>query len=111
MRKDGFVALVSPTYGKEALVTTTALVASTGGDLWVNVDSLNGELRVELFAADSDKPLPGFSLKESIPLSVNSVKARVQWDSGRTVREGTELVIVFHLLEARLFSFQFQKHA
>jgi hypothetical protein len=109
MRKDGFVALASPTYGQEAVITTTTLIASAGGDLWVNADSLNGELRVELRAADSGKTLPGFSLNESIPLSVNSVKARVQWQEDSTVQIGTKLVITFHLLEARLYSFQFQK--
>ena len=111
MRKDGFVALASPTYGKEALITTVALVASAGGELWVNVDSLNGELRAELQTADSGTPLPGFSLNESIPLSANSVSAPVRWQEGRTVQAGTELVIVFHLLEARVYSFQFQQPA
>lgn len=109
MRKDGFVALASPTYGQEAVITTISLVASAGGDLWVNADCLNGELRVELRAADSGKTLPGFSLNASIPLSVNSVKARVQWQADNTVQVGAKLVIVFHLLEARLYSFQFQK--
>jgi hypothetical protein len=99
----------SPTYGQEAVITTTSLVASAGGALWVNVDSLNGELRAELREADSGKTLPGFSLNESIPLSVNSVKARVQWQGDSVVQMGTKIVIVFHLLEARLYSFQFQK--
>ena len=56
-------------------------------------------------------PLPGFSLNESIPLSANSVSAPVRWEEGRTVRAGTELVIVFHLLEARVYSFQFKQPA
>ena len=108
MRKDGFVALASPTYGEEALVTTVPIVA--GGELWVNVDCLNGELRVELRSADTGEALPGFSLNESVPLSANSVAKRVVWAGGDgTVRPGTPLVIAFHLLEARLYSYQFRQ--
>ena len=95
------------TTGEAALVTTVPIVA--GGELWVNVDCLNGELRVELRSADTGDALPGFSLNDSVPLSANSVAKRVVWAGGDgTVRPGTRLVIVFHLLEARLYSYQFR---
>eukprot|EP01052_Picozoa_sp_SAG31_P045373 SAG31_NODE_8257_length_1487_cov_3.510086_1_plen_459_part_10 len=45
MRRDGFVGLASPTYGKEALVTTVVLLVSGGGDLWVTSSAHNCSLR------------------------------------------------------------------
>ena len=94
-----------------AVVSTVALTVG-GPELWVNLDGINGELRVELLPLDSDTALPGYSLNESVPLSVNRVDAQVAWANQgmgvERVRAGTQLRVVFHLLEARLYSFQFK---
>ena len=112
MRLDGFVSMGSHTYAQEAVLTTIVLEIAAGC-LFVNVDGINGQLRVALLGAD-DQPLLGYGLNESVPLSANAVGVLCEWRNTnikgvQPIKAGMKLRLEFHLLEAKLYSFQWRK--
>jgi hypothetical protein len=87
-----------------------------------DLDGINGQLRVALLDPENDDiAIPGYSLNDSVPLSVNSVDACISWQSvptddaassstvnNKPVGAGSRVRVEFHLLEAKLYSFQFR---
>ena len=65
LRLDGFVSLDTREAGGE--VTTKPMIVG-GRGLHVNLDAGAGDLRVEVLEAADQRALPGFSLKESVPV-------------------------------------------
>ena len=55
------------------------------------------------------KPIPGFSMEESIPLCVDQVDAPVAWKSAREIPcpDGEPMRVRMALERARLFSWTF----
>jgi len=104
IRKEGFVSLSSPDVGGAII---TRLLKWPGGDLWVNCDTSQGEMRVRV----SDKgrhAFEGFNYADCVPFTGNSVAHRVQW-KGRRVDElnGREVRIEFYFSKrADLYSFR-----
>ena len=79
-------------------------------ELVLNMDSgVGGELRCELQSEDG-MPLPGFTLNQSVPMTRNSLRARVAWAGGTPFSSlGAEQAIRlrFILEDAWLYSFEF----
>ena len=106
LRLDGFVSLKG---GAEPGSLLTRAVEITGSELRINADSWRGQVRTEIVDPEEDRPLPGFSLEESVPLEADRVDAAVRWKGagdlgalrGRTVR------IRFSMRQAELYAFWF----
>eukprot|EP01047_Picozoa_sp_COSAG01_P022445 COSAG01_NODE_1331_length_10699_cov_28.574717_9_plen_608_part_00 len=112
MRLDGFVSMASRTYSEEAVVSTLLLEVGAG-KLYLNVDSINGQIRVAILAADGSKPLLGYGVNDSVPISANTVSVRCEWDNNhirgvQPIKAGMRLRLQFYLLEAKLYSFQWR---
>jgi len=85
-------------------------------ELRINADARKGSIRAEL-RDPTGKPIPGFTLKQSMPFTGDSLNHRMTWQGkqmlsanmvGTAYRQGTVgrlISIRFHLDRARLFSF------
>ena len=75
-RKDGFVSLDAA----DAAVLTTKPLTFTGDRLVVNLKCAEGgRLRAAVLTVDG-KPLPGFDLKDCVPLTGDQLHGVVQWN-------------------------------
>jgi hypothetical protein len=107
LRRDGEVSLDSP-YGIAAATLTTHPLVYTGTELELNVDaSGGGSVTVEM------RSLSGAALTgSSAPITHSSVRAKVSWgadEHGVAQHAGHEVVLVFTMEEAKLFSFRFAR--
>lgn len=109
LRRDGFASMDAG--GEPGLLTTRKLIFS-GNRLFVNVDAAQGELRAEVLTADG-KAVPGFTLAESIPVTVDRTKTELTWrsssDLGRLA--GQPVRLRFSLRSGRLYSFWITPYA
>ncbi|MBI3922460.1 MAG: hypothetical protein HY318_13645, partial [Armatimonadetes bacterium] len=104
LRVDGFASLNASFDGGEV---TTKPWEIDGGSLLLNAKCDYGEIRVELLD-EEDRPLPGYSLEECVPVCADGVDLPVQWRerpdlagaAGRTVR------LRLHLRNAQLYSYR-----
>jgi len=103
MRRDGFASLDAL---EEPGVLTTRPVEFTGKYLFVNVNTPDGELRVEILDKD-EKPVEGFTLSECRPVSTDSTIQQVLWKSGADLSPvaGKPVRFRFHLRQGSLYSF------
>jgi len=100
LRRDGFVSLDA---GKAKGSLVTKPFAVPGGKLFVNVNALGGELRVEMM--DND----GRLLARSKPLSGNLLREEVQWQQGDIADfKGHRAALRFTLRNGQLYSFWFE---
>ncbi len=107
LRLDGFAAAVAPYVGGE-LVTKPLTFA--GKELALNfATSAAGGVRVELQDA-TGKPLPGFTLADSVETIGNEINRVVRWKAGSDVSglAGKPIRVRFVMKDARLYSFQFR---
>ena len=97
LRRDGFVSLDAAE--KEGALLTGS-VELPGGKLFVNVDAVEGELRVE--ALDKD----GAVVAKSASITGDQLHGEVQWADGNIAdREGQTISLRFTLRNARLYSY------
>ena len=108
IRKDGFVS-VRAEHEQGELVTKPLIFA--GNKLTVNYNAQlakGGSVRVEILD-DKQRPISGFTVNDSDPLSKDEINATVAWrdqaDIGSLV--GKTIHLRFVLNHADLFSFQF----
>ena len=106
LRLDGFVSLKG---GIEPGRVTTKPLEIDGRELRANIDAWSGQVRAEVLDASEEKPLPGFSLDDSIPVSTDDIDVALGWKNqelsalqGRTVR------LRFSLLRGELYAFWFE---
>jgi len=109
-RLDGFVSVRAGKKGGDLL---TKPLRFTGDELVVNFKTKgNGRVRVELQDAGG-KPIPGFRLNDSQPLSGDSIRGRVTWkgavDLGKL--SGKPIRVRFVLREADVYSLRFAEGA
>jgi hypothetical protein len=108
-RLDGFVAVVpvDESGGGGTLVTRPLIFE--GNRLELNVDVTGGSVRVELQDVDGT-PIPGFTLKKSVPLIGDGTAQPVEWLSGPELADlsGRPVRLKIELEGARLFAFQFR---
>ena len=104
MRLDGF-ASVEPA-DVSGMLTTTTLPAN-GEALELNADASYGEIRVEVVGVDGAS-IPGYSLRDCVPVRDGAVHRRVTWTGGRDLPDlaGADVSLRIHLSgNARLYSF------
>lgn len=114
MRADGFISLTAPLLLEGGIIATTHPVTFTGSVLYLNLDtSAGGAAWVAIVDADTGVELPGYSLSECVPMVVNDIAAPVLWrpnaspTSSVAPLQGRAVKLRFHLVGARLYSFQF----
>jgi hypothetical protein len=106
LRRDGFVSLDAGKAGGQ--VITKRLVAA-GDQLLLNVAVRDGgHAKVEVLD-DNNKPIPGLSLTDCVPLKADAVQQVVSWTSGADLGQlaGKPMRLRIELKDADLFSFQF----
>ena len=64
---------------------------------------------MELLDAEG-RPIPGFTRENAVPLTGDSVRQRVGWQGGPSLRDlrGQPIAVRFHLRRSKLYSFQFK---
>ncbi len=99
-RRHGFVSLDAS--DETARIETKPLQLSTS-NLIVNAAAAGGELRVALLESDG-KPIPGFTLDDSTPLTKDAVRASAQWRDQPAPPIDRAVRVLIQLKKARLFS-------
>lgn len=104
IRKEGFLSMKIPEVGG---VVVTKLVTWPGGDLVVNCDSPQGEMRVRVSDRRRDG-IAGFDFKECVPFTGNSVAQTVAWQTHSLDElKGREIRLEFYFAKAAdLYSFK-----
>ena len=106
-RLDGFVSRRASPEGGEIL---TKPLTFSGNHLSLNyaARSDGGSVKIEIQDA-AGKPIPGFTLADSVPLAGDAVKATAHWKSGYDLSSlaGTPVRVRFVLSDADLFSLRF----
>ena len=102
IRKEGFVSLRGPQDGG---VVCTRVLRWPGGDLQVNANATQGELKVRV-SSPLRRPLPGFDYEDGESFSGDAIRHTVRWN-GRSLNElaGETIRLEFYLDDADLFSF------
>jgi len=106
LRRDGFVSLNAGKDGGELI--TKPFIAS-GNQLLLNVAVRDGgHARVEVLG-DSNEPIPGFSLRDCVPLKADDINQVVSWTSGATLSQlpSQPVRLRIELNDADLYSFRF----
>lgn len=98
-RRHGFVSLDAEGHGQ---VETTALRLAAP-NLVVNADAQGGELRVILLEADG-RPIPGYTLEDSLPLRSDATRAIARWKSGAAPPTDRPVRVRLDLNGCRVFS-------
>ncbi|MCL4205327.1 MAG: hypothetical protein KJ000_22825 [Pirellulaceae bacterium] len=98
-RRHGFVSLDASGTG----VVETKPLRLGGASLIVNADADGGELRVVLLEADG-RPIPGFSLTDSLPLNNDATRWTARWKSEATPPTDRPVRVRLEMNRCRLFS-------
>jgi hypothetical protein len=104
IRKEGFLSMHAPKAGG---MVVTKLVTWPGGDLVVNCDVPQGEMRVRVSDQRRDG-VAGFDFKDCVPLSGDSVAHKITWQ-GHALEElkGRNIRLEFYFAKAAdLYSFK-----
>ena len=101
LRLDGFVSLDAT----EAGAIVTKPFQANGGQLLVNVDAGQGDLRAELLDATTGHPLAGYTLADAVALHGDQLSGQVRWQSQTHLPAGQTVQVRFHLQQAQLYSF------
>jgi hypothetical protein len=103
LRKEGFISLHGPATGG---VVCTREIRWPGGDLIINADAAQGELRVRISDA-LRKPLKGFNYDDGPAFTGNSVSNKVTWNGRSLDAVKNQVVrIEFFLKNADLYTFR-----
>jgi hypothetical protein len=104
LRLDGFVSLDARE--TEGNVVTKPLVLE-GKTLHVNVETRDGELRVEVLDVEGKKTLSGYSLKDSVPAKGDGLDVELKWqaESNLSALAGKSVRLRFALRKASLYAF------
>jgi hypothetical protein len=105
-RTDGFVSVHADSPAGEL---TTRPLRFTGKELSINYAvGKGGNARIEIQDADG-RPIPGFSLEDSRPMTGDAVAESAQWKRGSDVStlSGRPVRLRFVLQDADLYSMQF----
>lgn len=106
LRLDGFVSIHAPMKGGEL---HTRAFTFTGNKLNVNfASSAAGGVQIEI-QDSGGKPVPGFSLAESVPQFGDSIDRTVSWQSGTDLSSlaGKPIRLRFVLYDADLYAIRF----
>ena len=107
LRLDGFVSADGDYNGGQF---TTPPLTFKGDRLELNVDAAGGgSVQVEVLDQNGEA-IEGFSLRESLPITRNSVRIPVSWanDPNLGALAGSAVRLRFHMTNASLYAFQFK---
>ncbi len=102
IKRDRYVAREADSTGG---TLTTPLAAFNAEAMTLNVDAKNGEVRVQVLAADG-RPVPGYSLNECEPIRDDVLAAPVRWKRPLTALRDKPVHLEFSLTNARVFAFE-----
>jgi hypothetical protein len=104
LRADGFASVAASYDGGQL---TTTLLHSDGNELVLNLKADYGQVQVECLDAEN-QIIPGYSKEECVPLQVDAVDARVEWQQGKNLAplKDCSFKLRFHLYNARLYSYR-----
>jgi hypothetical protein len=103
LRVDGFASMNAK--GEPGIIRTKPLSIPKGLNLLINAQA-TGSLKVAVLDGNG-KPLPGFSIEDSMVIKGDSLEHRAQWQKKGIAELGGQTVILeFHLEDAALFSFR-----
>jgi hypothetical protein len=102
IRKEGFVSIRGPRNGG---VVCTRVLIWPGGDLQINANATQGELKVRV-SSPLRRPLAGFDYEDGEAFTGDAIRHTVRWH-GRSLNElaGETIRLEFYLDDADLFSF------
>ena len=102
LRVDGFVSIDADAKGG-TMTTRPFLFLGDGLDL--NADAKGGQITVEALDADG-KPLEGFGLATSQPLTTDNIRHALAWKGHKDLHQlqAKPIRLRFHLKNARMFS-------
>ena len=102
LRIDGFVSIEA---GSKGGTMTTRPFLFLGDGLILNADARGGQITVEALDA-AGKPLEGFGLASSRPLTSDNVRHALSWKGHKDLHQlqGKPIRLRFHLKNARMFS-------
>jgi hypothetical protein len=101
LRRDGFISLDA---GENEGTLLTETLTIPAAKLFVNVDTLEGELRVELLDQDGKPLATSDALKSDLP------RGEVQWKEGNLAdHKGKAARLKFTLHNASLYSYWFEE--
>ena len=103
LRRDGFASMEADASGG---VLTTRPLTFRGKCLFVNLDALQGELRVEVVDGDG-KSIAPFGVDSCVPLCADDTCQLVKWGPGDDLSAlaGQPVRLRFHLRNASLYAF------
>lgn len=99
--RDRFIARRA---GPQGGTFATPLIKLNAEAMTLNVDSQQGEVRVQITDA-SGKPLPGFAFADCEPIKGDSLAAPVNWKSQLATLKGQPVRLEFSIRNASLFAF------
>ena len=108
LRRDGFASMEA---GAETGYLTTRNLSFQGKHLFVNADTVKGELRAEI-QDKSGRPIDGYSLQNCVPVTVDSTRQMVSWQGSDdlSILAGKSLRMKFSVSEGKLYSFWVSKN-
>jgi len=103
LRRDGFASIDA---GQDGGLLTTKLVTFDGRHLFVNADTISGELRVEVLDSHGTVVDP-YSADNCVPMSIDGTRQMVMWEGSDDLSSlrSTPLRFRFHLTNGSLYSF------
>jgi hypothetical protein len=103
LRRDGFASMEA---GGERGILLTRPVTFRGENLFVNLQSQQGEVQVEV-CDEGGQSIPGLSREECRPISTDSTKCLVRWNGGDSLMSlsGRPVRFKFHLADSKLYAF------
>lgn len=107
LRTDGFVSLHADAESGEMI---TKPITFTGDELFLNLStSAAGEARIEI-QDETGKPIPGFSLEESLPTYGDGIELKAEWKSDAILTNisGKPVRLRFVLKECDLYAYRFR---
>lgn len=101
LRLDGFVSMDAKHEG--FLVTKPFLL--DGSVIYVNSESREGELRVEVIDADTMEALPELSFEDCHPVRTDDIRARVEWKRRLSLYIEKPVRLHFKMNKSKLYSY------
>ena len=101
LRLDGFVSLGA----EQAGTVVTKPFQTNGGQLRVNVDAGQGNLRAEVLDAASGQPLADYRAADAVALSGDHLAGQLRWSTATTLPVKQAVQVRFYLQRAQLYSF------
>lgn len=103
LRRDGFASMNAE---KKTGALTTRPVVFDGEYLFVNANTANGELRVEILD-ENNKVIAPYTLANSIPVKTDKTLQRITWKNAENIArlKNQKVKFRFHLTNGKLYSF------